>query len=628
MQYLVRRIWWMPESLTLQFVQFRTVALCALVRSTKRCLLTSRVLVRINPAPISTRPFQNAPHHVQQPNVNLLCAEDGDATSETSSYSDSNSSRPPSAEPDTPHKSLSRRQKRNLKKRPVATSKRKTSAQLQEWLNLQLTEPELADYLKRFLLTPEDMLSLGYPVETSEGNIIIFKWGDSPRAKDTNLHGKEFVLDVNAREFVPKSQRAESDSGHSSGASSGNTSDSSESFEAWEAAPHGAKKNRANSTSSCSSSSSLIQAEPGKKLSKNKQKCGKEPIVHKYLLDSDSQYAYLSRGPVQKLPEDLKVPSIVSLKSTRNNASSQVVQFPFYTFVPSAQKHGSHFKTMTFFDESGRSYEQMALHHPMYPEYNVSPKTTVHACARCGKDFHMQNGIYIGYNMCHYHVGRPRRRQGQFKFPCCGESPESKPCTVSTFHVWNGLHMGFNGPFRAFKKTKPRKTRPKDGHFGVYAVDCEMAYTDFGLEAVKVTVVGADGRGVYEAMIRPEHDIWDYNTYYSGITERDLANAKSLAQVQNDLMGFINADTILIGHGLENDLRALRIVHKMCIDTSALFPHHNGLPYKRGLKTLVRSFLNRNIQKENQPHNSYEDAASCMELLLWKVRNDSGLRDS
>ena len=30
---------------------------------------------------------------------------------------------------------------------------------------------------------------------------------------------------------------------------------------------------------------------------------------------------------------------------------------------------------------------------------------------------------------------------------------------------------------------------------------------------------------------------------------------KNLKEVQNDLMGFINADTILVGHGLENDLR-------------------------------------------------------------------------
>ena len=78
-----------------------------------------------------------------------------------------------------------------------------------------------------------------------------------------------------------------------------------------------------------------------------------------------------------------------------------------------------------------------------------------------------------------------------------------------------------------------------------------------------VTVVGIDGRLVYETIIRPDDTIIDYNTRFSGVTARDLKrgnnSVKSLKDVQNDLLGFINANTILIGHGLENDLRALKV---------------------------------------------------------------------
>ena len=88
-----------------------------------------------------------------------------------------------------------------------------------------------------------------------------------------------------------------------------------------------------------------------------------------------------------------------------------------------------------------------------------------------------------------------------------------------------------------------------------------MLFTTQGLELCKVTVVGIDGRLVYETIIRPDDLIVDYNTRFSGVTARDLkrGSVKSLKDVQNDLLGFINANTILIGHGLENDLRALKV---------------------------------------------------------------------
>jgi len=142
--------------------------------------------------------------------------------------------------------------------------------------------------------------------------------------------------------------------------------------------------------------------------------------------------------------------------------------------------------------------------------------------------------------------------------------------------------------------------------------------------ALKVTVVGMDGRLVYESLVNPENDIIDYNTRFSGITAKDLnrGQTKTLKEVQNDLNGFINADSILIGHGLENDLRALNLVHLSVIDTSLVFPHFYGLPYRRSLRSLVRSYLKRDIQGNAWGHDSYEDARACVELMLWKARKD------
>lgn len=47
---------------------------------------------------------------------------------------------------------------------------------------------------------------------------------------------------------------------------------------------------------------------------------------------------------------------------------------------------------------------------------------------------------------------------------------------------------------------------------------------------------------------------------FSGISEEDVkGNHTSLREVQEKLLSFINDDTILIGHGLETNLCALKV---------------------------------------------------------------------
>lgn len=258
-------------------------------------------------------------------------------------------------------------------------------------------------------------------------------------------------------------------------------------------------------------------------------------------------------------------------------------------------------------------------------------------CVRCGKGFFISvDHEYLTQERCQYHWGKLHNvivpESGKFdstygfnlEYACCRGKKDSRGCTNARLHVWNGLTYGINGPFDSYTRTRPRKTIPADGNYGIYALDCEMCYTVGGLELTKITVVGTDGRLVYDSCVKPDHEIVDYNTRFSGITAKDLSrkgSIKTLRQVQNDLMGFINADTILIGHGLENDLRALRIIHCTVVDTAVTFPHYNGFPYRRSLKSLVSCFLNREIQCSGG-HNSFEDARACMELMLWRVRMD------
>ncbi|VEN34550.1 unnamed protein product [Callosobruchus maculatus] len=295
----------------------------------------------------------------------------------------------------------------------------------------------------------------------------------------------------------------------------------------------------------------------------------------------------------------------------------------------SSSDSGETFDTEDSVSSSSSDQDAQVYYNEHHVEKPPSGNYFERTCSRCSRIFYTTDTEYITQERCFYHWGKLHnttvpgsKKLGQLAYNCCQGKSGSKGCTEARLHVWNGVHDGVNGFADDFVRTKQRRSPPADGSYGVYALDCEMCYTVRGLELTKVTVVACDGRLVYDTYVKPDLEIVDYNTRFSGITAKDMkrAQTKSLREVQNDLMGFINANTILIGHGLENDLRALKIVHYFTVDTAHTFPHYNGLPYRRSLKNLTSTILKRDIQVNG--HNSYEDASACMELMLWKVRKD------
>uniref|UniRef100_A0A6A7G460 Exonuclease n=1 Tax=Hirondellea gigas TaxID=1518452 RepID=A0A6A7G460_9CRUS len=152
-------------------------------------------------------------------------------------------------------------------------------------------------------------------------------------------------------------------------------------------------------------------------------------------------------------------------------------------------------------------------------------------------------------------------------------------------------------------------------------MDCEMVVTENGFELARCSIVNDQSTVIFDKFCKPKSPILDYSTRWSGITEETLRNVTtSLEDIQSDLKKLLFKDTIIGGHSLENDLKALKIFHANVIDTALLYPHSAGPPIKSSLKYLTKRFLNRDIQCSESGHDSSEDAIAALELIKLKVK--------
>ncbi|XP_077972095.1 uncharacterized protein LOC120338895 [Styela clava] len=275
-------------------------------------------------------------------------------------------------------------------------------------------------------------------------------------------------------------------------------------------------------------------------------------------------------------------------------------------------------------DEPGKA--EFKCDPPHKPFNNTSKKVCVH----CGKEFFLdKKGNFAHEEECVHHWGRAYMtrvgRGWEKRYSCCQERIGSEGCTVGDSHVHADNKLDRSGYVRTLMKSPP-----SDGNAGIFTLDCEMSYTVNGLELIRVSVLDTNCELIYDTLVKPSGRVLDYNTRWSGITEDNMTNVKTtIRDVQAVFLSKFSADTILMGHSLESDLIALRIIHETVIDTSVVFPHKRGFPYKRALRTLCSEFLGLVIQNmAGEGHDSTEDASACMKLMLWKVEEDGKLSSS
>mmetsp|Transcript_1031 Transcript_1031/g.3473 ORF Transcript_1031/g.3473 Transcript_1031/m.3473 type:complete len:520 (+) Transcript_1031:1403-2962(+) len=170
--------------------------------------------------------------------------------------------------------------------------------------------------------------------------------------------------------------------------------------------------------------------------------------------------------------------------------------------------------------------------------------------------------------------------------------------------------------------------RAGDGTERMYAIDCEMVLTERGRELARCTVVDAVGATVYDELVQPSTPVIDYLTKFSGITPDLLEGITTrLNDVQKALQALLAKTDIIVGHSLENDLRALQLVHPLVVDTAICFGSSLPGTMKHGLKHLAHRCLGKQIRASPAVgHDSAEDARIAMELVQALLRDPASCK--
>lgn len=267
-------------------------------------------------------------------------------------------------------------------------------------------------------------------------------------------------------------------------------------------------------------------------------------------------------------------------------------------------------------------------------------------CDRCTTRFQVfpgrnsTTGELTTRGECHYHWARlPAFRNAKATYPCCNGVSGSTGCTVSPTHVFKTsepARLALTLPFEETPSHNDNKPRPP------VTFDCEMAYTTHGMELIRVTAISwPTKQTLLDILVRPIGEVLDLNTRFSGVTPTLFTSAPEFGHVpppkytpneplqkvaspkaaRSLLFDHLNPDTPLIGHAIDNDLIACRIIHPFVIDTVLLYPHPKGLPVRYKLRDLASMHLGRKIQQGGeQGHDSKEDSEATGDLALVMVR--------
>jgi len=200
----------------------------------------------------------------------------------------------------------------------------------------------------------------------------------------------------------------------------------------------------------------------------------------------------------------------------------------------------------------------------------------------------------------------------------------------STGRMKNSPNSNNRRSKRTFKATS---TKPHDAPMQkkdiYFALDCEMVGVGpEGLNSAlaRLSIINWDNDIVLDTYVKVQEKVTDYRTFVSGIRKEDIESdsALTLEDAQYAASNILRGK-ILIGHGLENDLKVIGITHPWCDirDTTTYQPFMQESSMKKGqslvlrprkLRDLAWETLGKRIQMMGTEHSSIEDAIATMEL--------------
>ncbi|CAN7050860.1 unnamed protein product [Brassica rapa subsp. trilocularis] len=200
------------------------------------------------------------------------------------------------------------------------------------------------------------------------------------------------------------------------------------------------------------------------------------------------------------------------------------------------------------------------------------------------------------------------------------ETPEQRLVRMTITHPRYPIHYAFPSHAQDWFVTNSGKKQSKViKSTRMLAIDCEMVTCKGGSEAVvRVAAVDRDLKVVLDKFVKPSLPVIDYKTEITGVTAEDLEKATlSVADIQKKLRRFLSKGTILVGHGLHNDLQVLKVDHARVIDTSLVFKYTGAYSSRTpSLLNLCKSVLDEELRMEGAAHNCVHDAAAAMKLVL------------
>lgn len=269
---------------------------------------------------------------------------------------------------------------------------------------------------------------------------------------------------------------------------------------------------------------------------------------------------------------------------------------------------------------------------PTFPSAEYTLPRSVE-CSRCGVRF---NVAEIAKEVsCSFHPGKLQTttynnlNKGKKvygtdytnrAYSCCSEiKGQSNGCKKSSHHAYKynaAIDLHLSKPFQKINSLRKALNIKGDSRaqllrrekIKAVGVDCEMCYTDKGFEMMKLSIVDfKTEKKLVDSIVHPDGElIIDLNSHVSGVSEIPH-NALTFDEAMVKLAQLTDEDTIIVGHGLENDLNVLRLIYPRIVDTAILFSENQvDARRKDPLKKLAWSFLSENIQ--GKEHDSLEDA--------------------